>query len=135
MRDNEGITIFKRVDSQCVWRSRTEMAHRESFFHFREADAAIFVLIIFIFHFILVVLIRRVKHHVFDILSACSEEAEAIDFELMWIGHEVDALALELSQLWENTRIKRLLWQKRITKVLLTWHDIDVNGLTQGIQE
>jgi hypothetical protein len=68
-------------------------------------------------------------------LTAGAQEVNPIDLELMRVCNQVDRLNLFVLKLREQTRIEWLLGHKRITEVSFTRHKVDVDGLTNLIDE
>lgn len=53
----------------------------------------------------------------------------------MRIGHQIDRVPLLILKRWKQAGVKRLLWHKGIAKVKFPWHDINVHGFTDLINE
>lgn len=53
----------------------------------------------------------------------------------MRVRDQVDALSFLVGELWEQARVEWLLRQERVAEVMLSRHNIHVNGLTQLIKE
>ena len=79
--DDEWVTLFEREDSERIWSCWAEVSHFEVLFDLVQAFVTFSHGRAWGF---------RIEHHVTDVLATGAKESEAVDIELMWVGHQVD---------------------------------------------